>query len=184
MSKMGPYLFLVLGLFSGTMAVALHEMIIPDQEQGEFKLDDIEHHDHNTTEIPVAFSATFSGKIEDAGAGQHMKFKNVILNDYEGYDPDTGVFRAPVCGVYSFTYVVASSLSTFVDATLVVKNKKINGAYSKVINHKNINQGTNTAIVHLHKGEQVWVEFKQDSSIKAEDELYNSFSGFLLYTRE
>lgn len=142
---------------------------------------DVEHWWRNKK---IAFSAYLSAD-RTLGRNQHVKFDRVLLNDGNGYEASTGVFRAPVSGVYSFTFVVAQRHRYEIRLNLVVDGKVVVGAIAEGTKYYHDVQGTNTANVHVRKGRPVWVQSYCHGRIEGShyNFRYTSFSGHILYQR-
>ena len=133
----------------------------------------------------VAFSAYLSHDIYNMGKGHTIKCDKILLNDGNSYSPFTGVFTAPISGVYLLTFnfdVWNKYTETFVK--LVKNNNNIVDAiaFPSAIGHDVM--GGNTALIHLNKGEAVWLETygTNISEVNSRDTYrYTTFSGVLLY---
>lgn len=136
----------------------------------------------------VAFLAKFSSNNDvTVHNSSPYKFNNVILNDGNGYDPVTGIFTAPVAGVYIisaqfFTYGNNNGRPLF-DIT-------INGnTYVRIgfdaDSHTSTGEDSDSTsfTLKLHAGDRVWATSAMDGATYT---LYGSyhtfFSGALLYS--
>ena len=80
----------------------------------------------------MIFSVVRKGLDEDrypnkADLGEIITYTDVIANVGQGMDPNTGVFEAPVSGIYSFSFSALSdteksTLSGFKTSIEVIKN--------------------------------------------------------------
>ena len=57
-------------------------------------------------ERPVAFTAVNVTDQADVGINQNILFEQVVLNEGNAFHPHTGVFTAPVSGIYCFQAMV------------------------------------------------------------------------------
>ncbi|XP_060583147.1 complement C1q-like protein 2 [Ruditapes philippinarum] len=133
----------------------------------------------------IAFSAFLSKRYDLLGKGQHVKFDKVLLNDGDGYEAVTGVFRTQTTGVYVFTYAIAQRNINEVRVNLMYDGNIVNGAIAEGMHKYHDAQGTNTAIIHVVKGKPVWIEAASRGALEGNDGdgRYTTFSGFLLYAR-
>ena len=97
------------------------------------------------------------------------------------------LFRAPVSGVYSFTFVIAQRHHYEIRTNLFVDGKVVVGAIAEGIKKYHDTQGTNTVNVHVCKGKPVWVEsYSSRGRLEGSKDnfRYTSFSGHILYERK
>lgn len=176
------------------------DVLDTDLEPADFEFDDVSSEDIESTaetdsdvndvghwwgNKKIAFSVYLSAD-KSLGSNQHIKFDKVLLNDGNGYEPSTGTFRAPVSGVYSFTFVIAQRHNYELRTNLVVDGKVTIGAIAEGTRTYHDVQGTNTVNVHVCKGKAVWVESYNRGKIEGNDAgfRYTSFSGHILYERK
>ena len=83
-------------------------------------------------------------------------FGSVRSNEGNGYDGKTGIFTAPIPGVYMFLVSVRNLLSESNTSNVSILTEKLEHAATH-------GSGTRTAhtVVKLKKGEQVWVSTKE-----------------------
>ncbi|XP_041377300.1 complement C1q tumor necrosis factor-related protein 3-like [Gigantopelta aegis] len=108
--------------------------------------------------------------------GQIVIFDNVYLNDGNGYISHSGMFRAPVSGLYLFTLNIYAS-SSEMEFKLVKDGSEIAWLVSTVPG------GTESVqtVVHLHKDQEMWVmKFWGGDTLRGKQ--LSTFSGFLLRT--
>ncbi|OPL20671.1 hypothetical protein AM593_05561, partial [Mytilus galloprovincialis] len=72
------------------------------------------------TKIP-AFSAMLTNP-QTPGTNKAIKFDKVVTNIRNGYNPTTGIFTAPVAGVYQFSYTVMSQAGKYLHVYLALNN--------------------------------------------------------------
>lgn len=131
----------------------------------------------------IAFSAYLSADYTCLRNGQHVQFDKVLLNDGRGYSPSTGIFRAPKAGVYVFTYVVAQRGTHEIRVKLVRDGETINSAVAETRGSSADAQGTNTAVIYVKKGQQVWIEAQSGNHLEGDnyENRFTTFSGYFLY---
>lgn len=119
------------------------------------------------------------------GVNQNVVFKSVMLNLGSAYNSLHGVFMAPRDGVYLFSASLLSDTqahSSTVHAAISVNGNKAAKilAISEANRHRD--QGSNTLIADLKKGDQVWVKnVDNDDATICGINGYSTFSGYLLY---
>jgi len=136
----------------------------------------------------VAFM-TYLSEHQDLGKNQKVKFDKILLNDGKAYNPHTGAFRAPKCGVYAFSFAVHTKDKKPLNVRLMVDDKNIDGAVAEgnkgSHDSKGGHMGINTAVIHVCKNHVVYVEAMDAAHIEgSQSERYTTFSGHLLYERK
>jgi len=133
----------------------------------------------------VAFYAYIGSLVEHLGMDQVIKFDHVVTNidstnSVGGYSGTTGVFTAPVDGLYVFHATVMSHLTHVFYAMIYKESTPV--ATILLGGGIQYNMASNSAILALRKGERVMVRHESaDHSI--EGAYYggqSTFAGFLL----
>ena len=127
----------------------------------------------------------FSGDGDHTGhhgvaLGQHstLQFDAVVTNIGQGYDPATGLFTAPVSGVYSF-FLSAMSPNSHEDLMLAIvkEGNVLDLTYGEGSTDVN-DQGSSLVTTHLATGQQVWVRQNGGDSVRGS--YWTVFTGYLL----
>lgn len=139
--------------------------------------------DHSS---PVLFKAT-SVQSDRNLQGEIIKFYNIVTNDGLGYDKNSGIFTAPVSGVYLFTVQICPEIGAHLQVHIVA-----NGVVIGKLHFKNSSDNRDVCVSAngIHKvleGEKAWIVCNKASS--KGDVVYtnnannaNSFSGIILNT--
>ncbi len=102
-------------------------------------------------------------------------FRDVIINHGNGYDKKTGVFKAPLGGVYIFHLYYMMEGSDDLYIAIQLKGQTVCSGYAA--NH--FDHGVCSAAVHLKKGDVVNLRrIKKKGSLRW-PEYSSGFSGFL-----
>ncbi|XP_056014490.1 uncharacterized protein LOC130046569 [Ostrea edulis] len=106
-----------------------------------------------------------------------LVFPRVVYNIGGGYDPNTGVFTAPVDGHFVFFVNVQSFSSNSIHTYLV-----LNGTPKvQTMAYSDYTSGPNLAVLRLHKGDRVWVKHYAGTGYFTQgDAPITTFSGFLI----
>ncbi|XP_026114927.1 cerebellin-4-like [Carassius auratus] len=128
----------------------------------------------------VAFSASFgsNGFFGPVKADSTLVYKNVFINVGDAYNQDTGIFTAPVRGVYyfSFFYHCAPDHGTKLN---LYRNGKPEALAQNHKSEQSAENGGNGLILLLEKEDQVYMVLQKNNWIW---DTYNVtvFSGFLI----
>ncbi|XP_045206568.2 otolin-1-like [Mercenaria mercenaria] len=128
----------------------------------------------------VAFSAVLTNSLQHLGDKQAIKFNKILVNDGNGYEPNTGAFTAPMAGTYLFIYNFGHHGTGETWLELVKNGAAQNGvAVEGHFGSQNL-QGGNAANIRLDLGDTVWVETYQVSDVTVQNS-FTTFSGVFLY---
>ncbi|XP_053372691.1 uncharacterized protein LOC128546317 [Mercenaria mercenaria] len=108
-------------------------------------------------------------------------FDTTITNEGSGYDASTGIFTAPVGGLYQFTTHVCVHNGKHSFIGLVVEGNVIAKDSNYDLNYYTCSSVG--AVVRVKSGEQVWIKCTSGSSsykLYEDSTMTNSFSGILL----
>merc|ERR1712212_129511 len=129
----------------------------------------------------VAFSAAMKEVkgLKGGKYGAHMVYNSVLTNVGDSYNPETGVFTAPVSGVYFFRFTASNRNNLDLDMGIkLYKNQE-----EILYNHENGVEDffSNAVTLELVKGDKVFLMLPPRITVYA-DSHENSFSGHLLFT--
>ncbi|KAM8728485.1 cerebellin-4-like [Acanthopagrus schlegelii] len=129
----------------------------------------------------VAFGASLGidGNIGPFNTEITLVYKNVFSNS-GSYNPGTGIFTAPVRGVYYFSFS-GFNLSTRSMDLVLMKNGKpmIYATNHPAGNH--YEPATNGMTLQLDVGDQVYMRLKQNTWIFDNGNNHSTFIGYLLF---
>ncbi|WAR31329.1 C1QL4-like protein [Mya arenaria] len=111
----------------------------------------------NMNHSPVAFFATISSSFTTSSSYQTLVFDKVLTDVGGGYKPGTGVFTAPVNGLYVFSASVMVDLSTSASSAHISINKKSSRVVYLFVNDSdgNYETGVGTVILSLQVGDTI-----------------------------
>ncbi|KAA0719481.1 Cerebellin-2 Precursor [Triplophysa tibetana] len=159
-----------------------NEALMSLTQASEIKLQSLQA---ENTAGKVAFSAglldsgpQLSGPFEES---RTLVYKKIFSNIGNAYDSNTGIFTAPVKGVYYFRFYGHSHVGNRMAVSLYKNNEQQCSVYfHKTMNTVNGN-GSNGVVLTLEKADKVHTELWKDSWVYDDEASYTSFSGFMLF---
>ncbi|XP_066283083.1 complement C1q-like protein 3 [Branchiostoma lanceolatum] len=133
----------------------------------------------------VAFSAVRTTGLEKPSSNTVLTYDIILSNVGGAYNQETGKFVATAGGVYFFTFTgmtpnVAHS-NYFV--RLMKNGIKMVGLHENNGGQSHYQSSSNSAILQLQPGDEVWVELDSHSrSLYSDGNRFLTFSGFLIHS--
>ncbi|XP_060606448.1 collagen alpha-1(X) chain-like [Ruditapes philippinarum] len=145
----------------------------------ELKAAQREKLDGNFTKIPkVAFNARTKYSRAVYVVSQTMVFPEVTLNEGGGYDKITGIFTAPLAGLYQFSVHICHATTKYVVVAIVHKDTEV--AMTTGYEKDTSSCSSAMALVNMETGDRVYVKVTYPSALYADKYRWPSFSGVLL----
>ncbi|XP_072320370.1 complement C1q-like protein 2, partial [Eucyclogobius newberryi] len=129
----------------------------------------------------VAFSVGLSdsGAVGPFDSETTLKFNKVLTNEGSAYDPQTGLFSAPVPGLYVFSFCVLDFLKGYMGVSLHHNDRPI--SFSLKLNaHGGYDSACNSAILRLNAGDAVSLRLPASYRLYDDQRNFSLFSGFSL----
>lgn len=136
------------------------------------------------TETPkVAFSADLGhrGDLGPYNTEITLTFNNIFTNIGNSYNPTTGIFTAPVKGVYFFRFTVCGVQSSKSLGGFLYKNNEKIVSVGQWRSHNQHRYASNAAVLQLDVGDVVSMKLLPGYTIYDSADNLSSFSGFLIY---
>ncbi|XP_028261671.1 C1q-related factor-like [Parambassis ranga] len=133
----------------------------------------------------VAPRVVFSAKTNASAAiGPYNKdtilvYGKVITNMGNAYNPDTGIFTAPVTGTYYFTFFYHAGGEQWSHLSLIKNSEIILDSSDHRTADDEADNGGNAVFLQLQRGDLVFVRLRASTHVWGEG-YGTSFSGFLL----
>ncbi|XP_077420966.1 uncharacterized protein LOC144051052 isoform X4 [Vanacampus margaritifer] len=136
-------------------------------------------------ETKVAFAAalTDSGSVGPFDHESTLIFSKVFTNVGRAYDETSGVFLAPVGGVYVFSFTAADFLKGYMGVTLYRNQQPIVSSLD-LNDHGGYASATNGALIPLEAGDRVRLSLPASYRLYDDTRSFSVFSGFLLFPLE
>ncbi|XP_051557048.1 cerebellin 13 [Myxocyprinus asiaticus] len=137
--------------------------------------------------VNKAKEVAFSVGLLSAGSQQfgpfstqeNLVYKKIFINTGNAYDSSTGIFTAPVNGVYFFRFYVHSHPDKQMAVSLYKNSERQCSIFS--LKPQTNTNASNGVILTLKKGDKVNTQLWENSWLYDDENNYTSFSGFLLF---
>lgn len=131
----------------------------------------------------VAFSATLGpiGNLGPFNTDITVVFRKVFVNEGGAYNPTTGIFTAPVKGIYFFTIGGLYQPSKAMVLDLMKNGQKVLSVY-KSSKAKHYDSGSRSVSLNLEKGDHVYIQLRSKTWIYDDVNVHSIFSGHLLFS--
>ncbi|XP_038583626.1 cerebellin-1-like [Micropterus salmoides] len=142
----------------------------------------VEKLEEDTGKSQVAFSASLVTAEQETHHGPFdndtaLVFKRVTTNIGNAYNPDTGVFTAPVKGLYYVRFTGCVGNPGTLNAALLKNGENMFAIYDSRGSHVS---GSNGMALVLEEGDRLWVVLWAQNSI-FDQSRRSTFSGFLVF---
>ncbi|XP_041821662.1 complement C1q tumor necrosis factor-related protein 3-like [Chelmon rostratus] len=134
----------------------------------------------------VAHQIAFSASLADSGetyrgpcTEKTLVFKRVFSNT-GGYDQNTGIFTAPVNGLYYFSFSTYGYNSHVMGAALMKNGIRQISTYDSP-SADGSDSSSNAAVLQLAAGDEVYMELWDDGRVFDNLNGHTTFSGFLVF---
>uniref|UniRef100_A0A4W5PVT5 C1q domain-containing protein n=1 Tax=Hucho hucho TaxID=62062 RepID=A0A4W5PVT5_9TELE len=136
----------------------------------------------------VAFSAALgikAGNIGPFNTETTLVYKKVFTNVGNHYKPTTGIFTAPVRGLYHFTFYCHTFGANSGYVFLYKNGERIAATADHATSGDRADNGSNGLVLMLEVGDQIYMRLGTNSWIYDDDSGYNlsTFNGLLLFTQ-
>ncbi|XP_076592753.1 complement C1q-like protein 4 [Chaetodon auriga] len=136
------------------------------------------------TEVPkVAFAVSLGGNgLQKTTLGSKaLIYKDVLTNIGQAYNSETGVFTAPVRGVYYIRFTANAPTDFPMSAVLYKNNAEIQLIAHEQQSGEGSDTASNGAALLLEQGDRLSLQLWQNTQIWDNSNHHSTFSGFLLF---
>ncbi|XDV25952.1 hypothetical protein PO909_029776 [Leuciscus waleckii] len=165
----------------------LEEMNKKNDEISNLTLSQVEELRKENRDREIAFSASLmqsgSDYIGPFTTEITLTYRNVFTNIGNAYNPITGVFTAPLKGAYMFRVSVYGRGPTAATAAIFKNGEHVVIAHDYQISSKDEDglNSSNGVVLILEVGDVVYVRLWSGRRIFDDQNIHNTFSGFLLF---
>uniref|UniRef100_A0A9J8BFP5 Cerebellin 7 n=1 Tax=Cyprinus carpio carpio TaxID=630221 RepID=A0A9J8BFP5_CYPCA len=133
-------------------------------------------------EYKVAFGATLGsiGNFGPFSAPVTLVYSNVYVNEGSAYNPNTGIFTAPVKGAYFFSFSGHNRSSKVLNLGLFKNGEQMVIVFNNPLGDR-YESTANSISLSLEKGDCVYVRLRETSWVFDNNSHHNSFVGHLLF---
>uniref|UniRef100_A0A3B3TYZ6 C1q domain-containing protein n=1 Tax=Poecilia latipinna TaxID=48699 RepID=A0A3B3TYZ6_9TELE len=126
--------------------------------------------------IQSAFSACINQSFP--AANWPVPFPDILTNEQRHFDPNMGMYTAPVNGTYVFSFHLATN-----QKPLKVGLFRNFYPVARVTEASSLATASHTVVLHLSSRDQVWLQVKDSltNGMFTDSESKSTFSGYLLY---
>ena len=103
----------------------------------------------------IGFTALTSSHQWHMGIGQAVQFPKIVTNNGNGFDQNTGIFRAPVSGLYLFSASVVSLPGMELRCALVHNGNAVASIFAG--DGTTNSSGSKSILIELSPNDDVWV---------------------------
>ncbi|XP_067107069.1 cerebellin-1-like [Osmerus mordax] len=152
--------------------------LLADLNATKMKADEQE----NRYNSKVAFSVGLGGQVGPFNTDITLKFSRVLVNVGKAYNPITGIFTAPMRGVYYFRFTILDYMSKKYYGIRLMKNGRSILYNIEWQEHGDHSYLANGLTVELETGDVVYTVLPSGFSIGDSIDNHSSFTGFLLFS--
>uniref|UniRef100_K1PZ52 Heavy metal-binding protein HIP n=1 Tax=Magallana gigas TaxID=29159 RepID=K1PZ52_MAGGI len=106
---------------------------------------------------PIAFQSSLTKTLQNLKNQETVIFDKVSLNEGNAYDNSSGIFTAPLDGIYSFTWTVLTKYGKYFLTEIVLNGKKVVSNHTDGRGHDGNPMSTSHANIKMKKGDKVWI---------------------------
>ncbi|XP_056100395.1 cerebellin-2-like isoform X2 [Rhinichthys klamathensis goyatoka] len=136
----------------------------------------------NEERVKVAFSASLPDSVGPFPEATTLLYKNTFINIGNAYDTITGIFTAPVKGVYFFIFVVFNAGEEATGVRLLKNDNFVVLASDNAPGHDSEDTTINSVSLLLERGDRIHLQLIEKRRIYTDSLKRNTFSGHLLFT--
>merc|ERR1719309_706911 len=131
--------------------------------------------------VAFAVSLGSDGLEKTTNGNKQLIYKDILTNVGGAYDSDTGVFTAPVRGVYYIRFTANGPTDFTMSAVLYKNNAEIQLIVHEQPSGEGSDTGSNGAALLLEAGDRLSMKLWHNTQVWDNSNHHSTFSGFLLF---
>ncbi|KAL6472162.1 hypothetical protein MHYP_G00183500 [Metynnis hypsauchen] len=161
------------------------QLVVGDEQDEQIELnqnqiEELKKQNEDTAKVAFTYASGLNGNFGPHSSDVTVVFRKKIMAVGNSYSTVTGVFTAPISGVYYFRFNLLGSSSSHRLAVCLYKNEE------KILDVTKHPRGqyeyaVGGAALLLKKGDHVYVKLRSQSQIVDNSDNHCTFSGFLLF---
>ncbi|KAL1277377.1 hypothetical protein QQF64_024050 [Cirrhinus molitorella] len=163
----------------------LEELNKKSDEISNFTQSQVEELRKENRDREIAFSASLmqsnSGYVGPFTTEITLTYRNIFTNIGNAYNPITGVFTAPLKGVYRFTISVYGHGNPTNPSSISIMKNGVKVVMAHAYQNHGRENSSNGVVLILEVGDVVYVRLWANRRLYDTDNNHNTFSGYLLF---
>ncbi|XP_052678290.1 complement C1q tumor necrosis factor-related protein 3-like [Crassostrea angulata] len=126
---------------------------------------------------PIAFQSSLTKTLQNLKNQETVIFDKISLNEGKAYDNISGIFTAPLDGIYSFTWTISTTAGKYFVTEIVLNGQNVTYNHADGRGHDGHPMTTSHANIKMKKGDKVWIRTRQNYGQYAHGANWCYFSG-------
>ncbi|XDV26625.1 hypothetical protein PO909_030280 [Leuciscus waleckii] len=171
-----------------SMEIELEKMKTMETKMKSMEIEMERLRTENKERVKVAFSATLSA-LENAhkfigpyANATSLVYENALTNIGNAYDTNTGIFTAPVKGVYYFNFVLFNHHVMSTGLRMLKNGHHVVTATDNSPGQDTEDTASNAVCLLLEEGDRINLQLVETRRVYTDGNRRNTFSGHLLFT--
>ncbi|XP_054893671.1 heavy metal-binding protein HIP-like [Poeciliopsis prolifica] len=146
----------------------------------EKEMEEIKSENADRAKVAFSLGLTNAGRLGPFNTDITLRFSKIFKNYGQAYNPDTGIFTAPVRGAYYFRFTFFEinnahwmGIHLYHNSKIIMTNYDRSNTY-----YENMSNGV---ILELERGDVVYIVLQAPYTVYDEKRNYSTFTGFLLF---
>ncbi|XP_014890199.1 heavy metal-binding protein HIP-like [Poecilia latipinna] len=146
----------------------------------EKEMEEIKSENADQPKVAFSLGLTNAGRLGPYNTDITLRFSKILKNYGQAYNPDTGVFTAPVRGAYYFRFTFCEinnahwmGIHLYHNSKIIMTNYDRSNTYYETM--------SNGVILELERGDVVYMVLQAPYTVYDDHRNYSTFTGFLLF---